>query len=58
MLSQLQAVLDRAHQGHLVCSVAGHILDNRHRWVMRRDDLPYTWLSAGAADGTWRRIIA
>lgn len=45
-------------EGHLVCSVDGHILDNRHKWVMRRDDLPYAWLSAGSPDGTWRRITA
>ncbi|MOA15538.1 hypothetical protein D3C78_1356990 [compost metagenome] len=43
-------------EGHLVCSVDGQILDNRHTWVMRRDDLPYTWISLGAPDGTWRKI--
>lgn len=43
-------------EGHLVCSVQGHILDNRHKWVMRRDDLPYTWISLGSPDGTWRAI--
>jgi len=47
-----------AGEGHLVCSVDGYILDNRHKWVMRRDDLRYAWLSAGAPDGTWRRIAA
>ncbi len=45
-------------EGHLVCSVQGHILDNRHKWVMRRDDLPYTWISLGQPDGTWLEITA
>lgn len=45
-------------EGHLVCSVDGWILDNRHTWVMRRDDLPYTWLSAGGPDGRWHLIAA
>lgn len=43
-------------EGHLVCSVQGHILDNRHKWVMRRDDLPYTWVSIGKPDGAWFSI--
>ena len=43
--------------GHLVCSVGGWILDNRHTFVTRRDDLPYQWISIGAPDGTWRVII-
>ena len=43
-------------EGHLVCSVQGYILDNRHKWVMRRDDLPYTWISLGKPDGTWLEI--
>ncbi len=42
--------------GHLVCSVGGHILDNRHKWVMPRQDLPYEWISLGQPDGTWRAI--
>lgn len=45
-------------EGHLVCSVDGWILDNRHRFVMRRDDLPYQWFSLGRPDGTWRAIVA
>lgn len=44
--------------GHLVCSVDGWILDNRHPWVQRRDDLPYQWLSLGRPDGAWRAIVA
>ena len=43
--------------GHLVCSVDGWILDNRHGFVMRRDDLPYHWVSIGAPDGTWRLVV-
>lgn len=43
-------------EGHLVCSVGGHILDNRHKWVMPRQDLPYEWISLGQPDGTWRAI--
>lgn len=45
-------------EGHLVCSVEGYILDNRHAWVMRRDDLAYEWISLGAPDGTWKEITA
>jgi len=30
--------------GHLVCEVEGYILDNRYTQVMRRDDMPYTWV--------------
>lgn len=41
---------------HLVCSVDGWILDNRHRWVMARQDLPYTWVSLGKPDGNWFEI--
>jgi predicted transglutaminase-like cysteine proteinase len=44
-------------EGHLVCSVAGYVLDNRHKWVKRRDDLPYQWISLGKPDGTWHAII-
>ena len=45
-------------EGHLVCSVAGWILDNRSQWVRRRDDVPYTWLTLGRPDGTWRAITS
>lgn len=45
-------------EGHLVCAVGGYILDNRHTWVQRRDDLPYHWLSLGRPDGTWLSITA
>lgn len=44
-------------EGHLVCSVDGWILDNRHKWVMRRDDLPYHWIALGTPDGTWLNIL-
>ena len=40
-------------EGHLVLHVYGWILDNRHRWVMRQDDLPYEWLRIGKPDGRW-----
>ena len=42
--------------GHLVCSVNGYILDNRHRWVTPRDELPYRWVKLGRPDGTWLEI--
>lgn len=42
--------------GHLVISVDGWILDNRHKWVTSRDKLPYTWLKIGKPDGTWYKI--
>ena len=44
------------NEGHLVVHVEGWILDNRHNWVMRQDDLPYTWLRLGKPDGTWYEI--
>jgi predicted transglutaminase-like cysteine proteinase len=43
--------------GHLVLSVKGWVLDSRHKWVMRRDDLDYTWISIGKPGGSWREII-
>lgn len=43
---------------HLVCSVDGWILDNRFRWLQRRDDLPYHWISLGKPDGSWWEITA
>lgn len=51
--SDLIFCLTEQGEGHLVLSVDGYILDNRHRWVMRRDDLDYTWISLGKPDGTW-----
>ena len=42
--------------GHLVVSVDGWILDNRHDWVMSKDELPYEWLKIGKPDGTWYTI--
>lgn len=56
--SELVHCLTETGDGHLVCSVAGWVLDNRHTWLMRRDDLPYTWLSLGTPDGRWLQIIA
>ncbi|MOA20731.1 hypothetical protein D3C78_1411920 [compost metagenome] len=49
---------DETGEGHLVCSVDGWILDNRHKWVQRRDDLPYIWIGLGKPDGTWLEITA
>lgn len=43
--------------GHLVVSVDGWILDNRHAWVIAQQDLPYTWLKLGEPDGTWYEIV-
>lgn len=43
--------------GHLVCSVDGWVLDNRHRWLQSRNDLPYRWISLGKPDGTWLKVI-
>ena len=37
--------------GHLVLHVDGWILDNRYKWVMRQDDLPYEWVKMGKPDG-------
>lgn len=54
--ADLVLCLTERSEGHLVCSVQGYVLDNRHRFVMRRDDLPYQWLSLGQPDGTWRAI--
>jgi predicted transglutaminase-like cysteine proteinase len=56
--SDLVLCLTEAREGHLVCSVGGYVLDNRHKWVMRRDDLDYQWISLGAPDGAWRHITA
>lgn len=38
--------------GHLVLHVEGWILDNRHKWVMRQDDLPYEWIKIGVPNNT------
>lgn len=55
--SDLVYCLTETGEGHLVCAVDGWVLDNRYRWVMRRDDLAYTWLSLGKPDGTWLEIV-
>lgn len=41
---------------HLVLSVDGWILDNRHDWVMSKNDLNYQWIKVGKPDGTWYEI--
>ena len=55
--SDLVLCLTETGEGHLVCSVDGWVLDNRHKFVMRRDDLQYQWISLGRPDGTWRAIV-
>jgi len=43
---------------HLVCESDGYIMDNRSKWVKRRDDVPYEWISiSGYEKGDpWRRV--
>ena len=41
---------------HVVLSVEGWILDSRHKWLHRRDDLRYDWISIGRPNGHWYRI--
>lgn len=47
--------LTEASESHLVAEVDGWVLDNRQADVVRRDDLPYTWLalSGFAAGDPW-----
>ncbi len=45
-------------EAHLVCSVDGWILDNRHTRVKRRDSLRYQWLRIGKPDGKWYEIVS
>ena len=54
--SDLIYCLTETGEGHLVISVQGWILDNRSKWVRRRDDIPYTWLRIGKPDGYWFTI--
>ncbi len=54
--SDLVYCLTETGDGHLVLSVEGWILDNRNKWVMRRDDLDYKWISIGKPDGDWFEI--
>lgn len=44
--------------GHLVCEVEGYILDNRHKWLMKQNEMPYTWVSiSGYQSGDpWHEI--
>lgn len=56
--SDLVLCLTEDGGGHLVCSVDGWILDNRHDRIKRRDALRYTWLKVGRPDGTWYEIVA
>ena len=43
--NRLMYVITETGGGHLVTEVEGYILDNRSYEVMRRDDLPYTFIS-------------
>lgn len=54
--SDLVVCYTETGEAHMVCSVDGWILDNRHRNVRRRDDLRYTWVGLGKPDGTWYLI--
>lgn len=51
-------VLARAETGevHIVVSVDGWILDNRHFWVRPREELPYEWFAQGGLQGEWGLI--
>lgn len=49
--------VDNPSGDHLVtATLNGWVLDNRHKWVMRRDDLPYTWLKI-LIDGKWYSLL-
>lgn len=54
--SDLVVCYTETGEAHLVCSVDGWILDNRHTAVKRRDDLNYRWVGIGTPDGTWYLI--
>lgn len=55
--SNLVYCLTETGEEHLVCSTDdGWVLDNRYRWVMRRDDLDYQWESIGQSDGSWHHV--
>ena len=45
-------------EGHLVCSVENYILDNRHKFVMLKQDLNYKWIAIGKPDGRWLEILS
>lgn len=42
--TRLVLCLTEDNEGHLVLECEGWILDNRHRDVMNRKELPYTWI--------------
>ena len=52
--------LTESGEGHLVSSVDGWIFDNRYSQIMKRDDMPYTWLLAsGLLPGEpWHIIVS
>ena len=53
--ADLVECLTETEQRHLVCSVDGWVLDNRYRYLMRRDELKYTWLKIGR-NGVWYKV--
>jgi predicted transglutaminase-like cysteine proteinase len=54
--SELVLAFTETGEGHVVTSVDGWILDNRRRWVRKRDAVPYRWLSIGSLGGKWSLI--
>ncbi|MOA62820.1 hypothetical protein D3C78_1883580 [compost metagenome] len=43
---------------HVVTEVDGWVLDNRSKWVLQRDNMPYRWISMGVLDGNWHSLEA
>lgn len=43
--TRLGICLTEIGEGHLVLECEGWILDNRKEWVMRRENVPYHWIS-------------
>lgn len=43
---------------HVVAEVDGWVLDNRSKWVLQRDIMPYRWISMGVLDGNWYSLKA
>lgn len=59
--ARLIMCLDEANAGHLVASVLGWILDNRHEEVKPREELQergYWFLLEESGSGAWNRIVA
>lgn len=56
--SRLVVCKTEENEYHIVLEVDGWILDNRHRKVKARDDLPYEWIAVSGyeAGETWKYI--